>query len=140
MHGEGMAYRTKSGWKAFKCGTAFFVCRQLFFTRVRLQRGFAAKKINTKLCKLPANATDLVQPADSFVIQRIKEAWRRRCDDYKLSCVKNGIWKDGVESEGNGKLLNPGKKYSPNIASESVKEVIIMVDRNRFSTQGRKWL
>ena len=33
-------------------------------------------QINTKLCKLPPNTTDLVQPADSFIIARIKSAWR----------------------------------------------------------------
>lgn len=34
------------------------------------------KNINTKIFNLPANATDLVQPTDSFVIQKIKEVWQ----------------------------------------------------------------
>lgn len=34
------------------------------------------KSINTVLRKFPGNATDLIQPADSFVIQKIKDVWR----------------------------------------------------------------
>lgn len=41
----------------------------------------ALAAINTELHKLPKNATDLVQPADSFNISKIKDAWQRRWDD-----------------------------------------------------------
>ena len=36
------------------------------------------RDINTVLRKLPADATDRVQPADSFVISILKDAWRTR--------------------------------------------------------------
>lgn len=36
--------------------------------------------INTELRKVLDRATDRVQPGDSFVIQKIKNAWSRRWD------------------------------------------------------------
>lgn len=38
----------------------------------------ASQRINTKPCKLLPYATDLVQSANSFVIQKIKEVWCRK--------------------------------------------------------------
>lgn len=35
-------------------------------------------KIWTNLKMLPPNATHLVQPVDSFIIRKIKDAWRSR--------------------------------------------------------------
>lgn len=52
----------------------------------------ALANINTELRKLPANPTDLVQPADSFVISKIKDAWRRRSDNYKVKLMNEGQW------------------------------------------------
>ena len=36
------------------------------------------RDINAALRKRPANATDLVQPADSFAISKLENAWRTR--------------------------------------------------------------
>lgn len=47
-------------------------------------------KINTELRKLPPNATDLVQPGDSFVIVKVKDAWRREWDSYKSGELYRG--------------------------------------------------
>lgn len=44
----------------------------------------ALLEIKTELRFFPANATHLLQPADSFVIQKIKAAWCKRWDDYKM--------------------------------------------------------
>lgn len=51
------------------------------------------RKTETRLCKLPANATNLVQPADSFLIQKIKDAWRHRWGKYRLKSVKEVFFK-----------------------------------------------
>lgn len=90
----------------------------------------ALKTINTVLYKLPPNATDLVQPADSFIIQKIKEVWRRRWDVYKMDCIKKGLWKDGDNGSGSGRLVNPGKRFFLKLAADSVREVNCMKDRN----------
>lgn len=75
------------------------------------------------MCKLPPNATDLVQPADSFVIQKIKEAYRDRWENYEYKCITNDDWKDGVEGAGCGKLLNHGRKIFLQLAAGAVKDV-----------------
>lgn len=93
----------------------------------------ALQRINTKLYKLPANATDLVQPADSFVIQKIKEVWRQKWDSYKLQCVKIGAWKDGGKCNGSGRLVNPGKRFFLQLASDAVRTVNRMKDSKGIS-------
>jgi DDE superfamily endonuclease len=57
----------------------------------------ALAKANTELRFLPPNCTDLIQPADSFVIQKIKDAWRSLWDSYLSETVKKGDWKTRVE-------------------------------------------
>lgn len=69
------------------------------------------KDIRTTMQKFPASATHLVQPADSFVIQKIKDAWRSRREDYKYECIKEGHWMDGTQGKGSGRLRNPGKAF-----------------------------
>ena len=44
----------------------------------------ALQKTNTKLLFLPPCSTDLCQPADSFVISKIKDAWTRSWDEKKM--------------------------------------------------------
>lgn len=61
-------------------------------------------KITTELHMLPANAIHLFQPAESFVIQKIKDACRRPLDRYKAECVKTGMWRSSSRM-----LPNPGK-------------------------------
>ncbi len=51
------------------------------------------QKISTLHCKFPTHATHLVQPADSFIISKIKDAWRRRWYSYKVSLIQNANWK-----------------------------------------------
>lgn len=62
--------------------------------------------INTVLRRLPPQTTNRTQPADSFVISKIKAAWKRRWDDYKYQQIQKGNWKDG-----SGFLHNPGKLF-----------------------------
>lgn len=46
-------------------------------------------EINTELRYFPANATHLLQPCDSFVIQIVKSAWSTRWENYKLQIVRD---------------------------------------------------
>jgi DDE superfamily endonuclease len=71
----------------------------------------ALRKIRTSIRVLPPNSTHLTQPCDSFVLQKIKEAWSRRRDADKVAMVQSGKWKSGEGSS--GKLINPGKMVFP---------------------------
>lgn len=68
-----------------------------------------ARRLRTTVNRFPPNATDKVQPADSFPIQRIKEHWRRLCERRNMEAIRNGDWKQGASSS--GKLANPGKAF-----------------------------
>ncbi len=55
----------------------------------------------------PANATDLVQPADSYIISKIKEAWSSSWNQKKIETIRANKWQDKVRSDG------PGRKNFP---------------------------
>ncbi|OWZ09170.1 hypothetical protein PHMEG_00018170 [Phytophthora megakarya] len=65
----------------------------------------AAREFRTKVKYFPPNATDKVQPADRFPIQRIKEHWRL-------------------------KLANPGKKFFLELAAECIRLVNLEKNKN----------
>lgn len=81
----------------------------------------ALKYSNTTLRFLPKNATDLCQPADSFIIQQIKTVWRRRWDEKRMDMIKKKQWVDW--RSGSGKLTNPGKVFYLKLAADVVREV-----------------
>lgn len=85
-------------------------------------------RIDTNLYKLPAKAIDLVQPVNSFVIQKIEDVWQLKWDIYKLDCVKKGSWKFGGMCKGSGRLLNPCKQIR--LAAGAVREVYSMNGSN----------
>ena len=68
------------------------------------------RNINTTLKKCPANATDLIQPADSFSISKIKNSWKRKWDAYKVKLIEGGERMNSA-SGSSGKLKNPGKFF-----------------------------
>ena len=68
----------------------------------------ALQKLMTSLRFLPPNATDLCQPCDSFVIQKLKDRWLALWDEKKSELLQSPEWNDGV---GSGKLPNPGKEF-----------------------------
>lgn len=74
---------------------------------------------------LVANATDLYQPADSFVISKIKDAWKRRWEAFKLEMMDSGAWcnDSGNGKKWSGKLKNPGKSFFLKLAADAVREV-----------------
>ena len=91
----------------------------------------ALEKINAKIRKLPANSTHLCQPLDSFVIQKVKEVWRKEWEAEKLKFIENGDWSSG--RNGSGKLNNPGKHFFLQLASKAVQKVNSMSDNNGVS-------
>lgn len=48
--------------------------------------------IRTSFKKLPADATNIFQPADSFVIQKFKDSWRKRLDNFKYGLMAKVLW------------------------------------------------
>lgn len=50
------------------------------------------KDSNTRLRFLPKNATDLCQPADSFIIQQIKTVWSRRWEEKRMEMINKDEW------------------------------------------------
>ncbi|KAL2643484.1 hypothetical protein R1flu_011071 [Riccia fluitans] len=78
------------------------------------------KKVNDK--EFPANATHLVQPADSFVISKIKDAWSRQWEEKKMEKIAAGMWQ-GNGVTGSGALQNPQKPYFLKLAAAVVKDV-----------------
>lgn len=81
----------------------------------------AMQKSHTTLHLLPKNATDLFQPADSFIIQNIKTVWRRKWEEKKLQMIRDGKWVDW--KNGSGKLTNPGKTFYLKLAAAVLREV-----------------
>jgi hypothetical protein len=81
--------------------------------------------LNMALHFLPANATHLCQPADSFVIQKIKEVWRCKWEREKLRLIKAAAFSNAPDKQGNwsGKLHNPGKSFFLQLAADCVEEV-----------------
>ena len=78
----------------------------------------ALSAVNTEIRFFPPNATDLIQAADSFVIQKLKYAWRLRCDRYKLEIISRGGF-----AKSQRKIPNPGKHYCLRLAAAVVRDV-----------------
>lgn len=84
-----------------------------------LQSQGALQKLKAVIRKLPPNATDLCQPADSFIISKIKE---------------NSCWSNNNQNEKwSGKLRNPGKRYFLELAAKAVNEVNEQRDKSGMS-------
>lgn len=64
------------------------------------------REANTELRKFPANSTDKIQPADQFVISKIKDAHKRRWETFMADQIRNGQWMSS-EDGSSGKLNNP---------------------------------
>lgn len=85
--------------------------------------------MKTEFRKLPANATDLIQPADSFVISKLKDAWRKRWDEYKVGIMNRGEWMK-IGAGCSGKLKNLGKKCFLKLAADAVRDVYPFAGKN----------
>ena len=78
---------------------------------LRLEAVLASKR--TVLKYLPPCSTHLCQPADSFVISKIKDAWTRRWEAKKIELIHNDSWQNLPRRDGqwSGKLTNSGKSF-----------------------------
>ena len=84
----------------------------------------ALQRLNAIVRKLPANATDLCQPADSFIISKIKDSWSKHWDRKKSELIRADKWSNDTENQRwSGKLKNPGKRFYLNLAVQAVKDV-----------------
>lgn len=81
----------------------------------------ALARSRTKLRFFPECATDLVQPADSFVIQAIKAEWKKRWNAEVMHRIEMKMWADA--REGSGRLVNPGKAFFLRLAAAVVRDV-----------------
>eukprot|EP00474_Spongospora_subterranea_P008081 CRZ08539.1 hypothetical protein [Spongospora subterranea] len=92
----------------------------------------ALAETNTTIHYFPPCATDLVQPADSLVISKIKDEWTRRWDLKKFELIQREEWSNNVRTDGNwsDKLKNPGKAYFLQLAADCVRAVNSMRDSN----------
>ena len=132
---DGVAYRTgPKGWMDKAVFPQYFAERKVFKPLPNQRKRIlfvdncgghsttpelkeALRNSKTELHFFPPNATDLGEPADSFVIQKLKDAWRLRWDKYKMEVVaKQGF------TEGSGKIPNPGKSFFLKLAVASVRD------------------
>lgn len=81
----------------------------------------AQRKSNTEIDFSPPNATDLVQPADSFIIQKIKTEYHGKWDEKKSDMINKNMWVN--PRTGSGKLVNAGKYFFLKPAKDAVIEV-----------------
>ena len=95
----------------------------------------ALRELNAVLRKLPANATDLCQPADSFIISKIKDVWKREWERKKIELIDDKKFsnKERADGQWSGKLKNPGKRYFLELAQRAVAEVNSQRDENGMS-------
>ncbi|KAG3124885.1 hypothetical protein PI124_g23107 [Phytophthora idaei] len=91
--------------------------------------------INSDLKFFSPNATNLCQSADSFVISKIKDAWKVKWNEKKMELIKDNCWQNKIRKDGSwsGKLQNPGKSFSLQLAAEAVKAVNLQKDKNGMS-------
>nr|CCA25297.1 AlNc14C289G10203 [Albugo laibachii Nc14] len=66
-----------------------------------------------------------VQPADSFFISKVKDAWTKRWDEKKIQLVRDQDWQNKVRNDGSwsGALQNPGKPFFLQLTADLVRDV-----------------
>ena len=82
----------------------------------------ALQEINTTIRLFLASATDLLQSADSFVIQKLKAVWTKQWDEQKVALLRHPGNERTYESS-LGLLRNPGKRFFLQLAANVVREV-----------------
>ena len=89
----------------------------------------------TTLKYLPICATHLCQPADTFLISNIKEAWTKRWEAKKSELIQENAWQNNPRGDGqwSGKLTNPGKRFFLQLAADAIQDVNRLVDSDNLS-------
>ena len=84
---------------------------------------------------LPSCSTHLCQPADTFIISKVKDAWTRRWEAKKIELIVANTWQNTPRTDGqwSGKLINPGKRFFLQLAADSVEDVNREVDCDHIS-------
>lgn len=82
----------------------------------------ALDEISTEIRFFPANSTHLLQPADSFIIQKLKSAWNRTWEAHKLTMMRDVLDPETFDTA-SGKIPNPGQRFFLELAAKSVMEV-----------------
>ena len=83
----------------------------------------SAMAINYQIRKLVANATNLIQPLDLFVISEIKDVWRESWENYNMELIMGVLFQDkpNLEVQYSLKLQNPGKELFLKLVAHSVR-------------------
>lgn len=99
----------------------------------------ALLEAQARLVFFPPNATHLVQPADSFIIAKIKEYWTAKWNEKKMDLIRENGFQDKVRSDGSwsGMLAQPGRRFFLKLAADSVRAVNSQRDKNGL-TYARK--
>ena len=79
---------------------------------------------------MPPCFTHLCQPADTFLILKIKDAWTRWWEAKKTKLIQQNVWQNAprVDGQWSGKLINPGKRFFFQLVANSVEDVNREVD------------
>ena len=90
---------------------------------------------HTKFCYLPPCSTHLCQPADTFIISKIKDSWTRRWEAKKTELIQANAWQDQARVDGqwSGKLIYPGKRFFLELAALCIDDVNREVDPDNIS-------
>ena len=99
----------------------------------RLATVLAAK--NTIFKFLPPCSTHVCQPADTFLISKIKDAWTRRWEAKKIELIQQNAWQNAPRADGqwSGKLTNSRKRFFLQLAADIVEDVNREVDCDNIS-------
>ena len=62
---------------------------------------------------LPRCSIHLCQPADTFIVSKIKDAWSKRWEAKKTKLIASNVWQNIIQEDGNWskKLINFGKHF-----------------------------
>jgi hypothetical protein len=78
---------------------------------------------------LPPCCTHLCQPADTFIISKIKDAWTRSWEIKKTQLIQRDAWQNIARGDGHW----TGKRFFLQLAVDSVEDVNQQVDYDNVS-------
>jgi len=70
----------------------------------------------------PPKATDLLQPVDSFVIQKINAGWNARWEAHKVNLLREVVDENTYGTK-SGLLPKPKKTFFLQLAADSIRDV-----------------
>jgi hypothetical protein len=77
----------------------------------------------------------LCQPADTFIISKIKDAWTKSWEIKKTELIQADAWQNTAQEDGHwsDKLTNPDKLFFLQLVADSVEDVNQEVDCDNIS-------